>query len=200
MEERTKKETRKKILTFIRHLQNFEGCLLTTSNNQHDRTKEPRNISEGNESCEYLVENFRTVLLHCVSAEERGMFLVTIFNIIIRVYVKMLDHNAAPENFQSMAHEFISSTLELFESDSLCNDENSGDMLESDSLCNDKNSGDMLESLFTNLTNDQLLNKCLNKVYGNESAAQTGKFMYELVPLQVLDLAKLRSFYCSTEL
>jgi hypothetical protein len=178
MEGTNKKKARKEILAFIEHLQTVEDCLLTTSNNPHDEIKECTNTAERDESCAYLMQNLETVISHFTTFEEHGMFVITILNQIIRIYVKTLDHNVALVIFQSMAQRFINSIVELSTREAKNLFDSTGESSTPGSGSCDENSGEMLESILMNFISDKLLVRCLSKVYGYVPTSHKGNGIY----------------------
>lgn len=147
--------------TYIGHLRNIEECLSTISNNLSSETNQVADADKIDQSCLYLLENLVDVVVNIKNIGRRAMFLTTTLNTLARIYaVDTFDAITARKNFQSMASLFVTYTSDIC----LRNKDK-------------EHATDMFESLFMNFARDNLIEKCLKRLFSKKPTLQRGNFM-----------------------
>jgi hypothetical protein len=167
MEENDSSISEKKVFNYFNLLQEIDKLLnfSTDSNNPRNVTEDTWDASEIDTIFNNLVNNIDSVC-NQMSFQKKSMFLITIFNTLLRVCVVYEPALIIPRTtFQSIFERF-SGLLWSISAEEDCN-----------SLC----ASDLLDSMLTNLAKDGLAEKCFKRLLSNEMVSIIGNGIYKTI-------------------
>ncbi len=167
MEESDSSISEKKVFNYFDLLQEIDKLLnfSTDSNNPRNVTEDTWDASEIDTIFNNLINNIDSVC-NRMSFQKKSMFLITIFNTLLRVCVVyepalIISRTTFQSIFKRFSDLLWGITITIEED---CN-----------SLC----ASDLLDSMLTNLAKDGLAEKCFKRLLSNEMVSIIGNVIYK---------------------